>query len=220
MASRQTRSFGETPVYTARQMAALPGGRHDHVVATLRWLLPAMAFALLAVIVIWPLSSGQEFSFLLAKDKVAMSPDRLRIDKALYRGQTADRQRFEIRAAGAVQRSSAVPIVELMKLSAYLAQTQGPATVFAPSGRYDLDKNLLEVAGPVTVRSAAGYTLNSGTIHLSLTDRTIASDQPVSGTLPIGKFSGDRLRADVSGRVVVISGHVRLHITPAKGKGR
>jgi lipopolysaccharide export system protein LptC len=218
MASRQPSHFGATPIYTARQLAALPGGRQDHLVAVLRWLLPALAFALLAVIVIWPLSSGQEFSFLLAKDKVAMSPDRMRIDQALYRGQTADRQKFEIRAAGAVQRTSAVPIVELTKLSAYIAQTQGPATVSAPSGRYDLDKNLLEVDGPLTVLSAAGYSLTSGKISVSLTDRTIASDQPVSGVLPIGKFSGDRLRADAAGRVVVISGHVRMHITPARRK--
>jgi lipopolysaccharide export system protein LptC len=206
------------PCYTARQSRALPGGRYDAVVAVLRWLLPALALVLLAVIIIWPLSSAQEFSFLLAKDKVALSPDRLRIDNAIYRGETSDGKAFEIRAADAVQHSSSVPVVQLTRLSAYLADPSGPASVTAPTGRYEMDNDLLIVDGPVRVDSAAGYTLDAGKVIVSLVKRTVATDMPVTGTLPIGKFSGDSLHADISGRVVTIDGHVRLHIQPVAGK--
>ena len=204
--------------YTARQRRALPGGSHDRMVAVLRWMLPALALALLAAIIIWPLTHTQEFSFLLAKDKVALSPDRMRIDNAVYRGETADGKPFEIRAAGAVQRTSAVPVVELTRLSAYLGQSAGPVRVSAPSGSYDMHKDLLTVHGPVRVDSAAGYTMATGDIAVSLIDRTVDTVTPVSGTLPLGSFSSDRLSADVGGRVVTLDGRARLHIVPRAGK--
>ena len=102
---------------TARQYAARPGSRHDTVMTLLKWLLPALAVAVLATIVIWPLTKVNEFSFLLAKDKVGMAAERLRIDNAVYRGITEKGEAFVISAKGAVQRSSAVAIVELMPVS-------------------------------------------------------------------------------------------------------
>ena len=203
-------------VYTPRQLRALPGGAHDRLVALLRWLLPALALALLALLIILPMTSGREFSFLLAKDKVAMSPDRLRIDNALYRGETADGEPFEIRAADAVQRTSAVPVVELRKLSASLGTRDGPVRVSAPAGAYYMDKDLLVVRGPVQVASPTGYVIDNGDVRVSLIDRTIASDGSIRGLLPLGSFSADALRADIGGRNLVLSGRVRLHITPGR----
>ena len=64
--------------FTARQRAALPGSGYDRLVAVLKLALPLAAATLLGVIIIWPLTSVREFSFLLAKDKVGVSNDRLR----------------------------------------------------------------------------------------------------------------------------------------------
>lgn len=203
-------------VYTPRQLRALPGGAHDRLVALLRWLLPTLALALLALLIILPMTSGREFSFLLAKDKVAMSPDRLRIDNALYRGETADGEPFEIRAADAVQRTSAVPVVELRKLSASLGTRDGPVRVSAPAGAYYMDKDLLVVRGPVQVASPTGYVIDNGDVRVSLIDRTVASDGSIRGLLPLGSFSADALRADIGGRNLVLSGRVRLRITPGR----
>lgn len=202
--------------WTPRQRHALPGGWYDGLVAVLRWLLPLLALLILAAIVIWPVTHSQEFSFVLAKDKVAMSPDRLRIDNAVYRGETADGTPFVIRAGDAVQKSSAVPIVRLTRLSARLEEPEGPATVTAPAGRYEMDKDLLTVSGPVEVKSATGYSLATGDVRISLLDRTVDSLTPVSGALPVGTFSADRLHADVAGKTVVLEGRARLRIVPAK----
>jgi len=205
--------------YTERQLRALPGGGYDRWVGLLRWLLPVLALALLMVLVILPLASDREFSFLLAKDKVAMSPDRLRIDNALYRGETADGEPFEIRAADAVQRTSAVPIVELRKLTASLGTHDGPVRVSAPSGAYDMDNDLLRVHGPVTVTSPTGYVVDNGDVRVSLLKRTVASDGSIRGLLPLGTFSADALRADIGGRVVNLEGNVRMRITPGHRNG-
>ncbi len=195
-----------------RRQAALPGGRHDAVVTVLKVALPVSAVALLALIVVWPLMSAREFSFLLSKDKVAMANDRLRLDNAVYRGQTAKGQPFTIRAGGAVQHSSAVPIVELRSLDAVLQMDDGPARVTAPSGKYDMDNDKLNIAGPVKVDGSAGYSLDSQAVEVSLIDRTVKTDQPVSGRLPIGTFRSDRLRGDLGGKTMVLDGHAHLHI--------
>ncbi len=195
-----------------RQQAALPGGRYDTLVGVLKLALPASALALLALIVVWPLLSAREFSFLLSKDKVAMAGDRLRLDNAIYRGQTGKGQPFVIRAGGAVQHSSAVPIVELRSLDATLQMDDGPARVTAPSGQYDMDKDRLNIAGPVKVDGSAGYSLDSQGIEVSLIDRTVKTDEPVSGRLPIGTFRSDRLRGDLGGQTVILDGHAHLHI--------
>jgi lipopolysaccharide export system protein LptC len=198
-----------------RARAALPGGGWDRFVALVKIALPAAAFALLATIIVWPLTSAREFSFLLAKDKVAMSKERLRTDTAMYRGQTANGQPFEIRAGSAVQRSSAVPVIELSRLSADVTLADGPARVVAPSGRYEIDHDMLVIAGPVRLDSAAGYTLNGADVRVSLLDRTVVSDSPVTGTVPLGSFSGNSLRADIGGKRVRLGGGTHLHITPA-----
>jgi lipopolysaccharide export system protein LptC len=193
-----------------RARAALPGGGWDRFVALVKIALPAAAFALLATIIVWPLTSAREFSFLLAKDKVAMSKERLRTDTAMYRGQTANGQPFEIRAGSAVQRSSAVPVIELSRLSADVTLADGPARVVAPSGRYEIDHDMLVIAGPVRLDSAAGYTLNGADVRVSLLDRTVVSDSPVTGTVPLGSFSGNSLRADIGGKRVRLGGGTHL----------
>lgn len=203
---------------TQRQRAALPGSRHDTVMALLKWLLPALALAVLATIVIWPLTKVSEFSFLLAKDKVAMAAERLRIDNAVYRGETEKGEAFVISARGAVQRSSAVAIVELTALQATLAMVEGPAKVMAPSGRYFIETDRLQVAGPVRLDSAAGYTLDSATIDIDLNTREVTSAQPLTGTLPIGSFRAGNFKGDIQGRKLVLDGGTHLRIRQGAGR--
>lgn len=206
------------PTLTARQRLALPGSAHDRRMTRLKWLLPTLAGLLLAAIVIWPLSSVQEFSFLLAKDRVAVATERLRVDRALYRGETARGEAFVIEAQSALQKSSAVPEVDLKGLSASLDSREGLAKVTAPGGRYFLETDVLRVMGPVKLTSDAGYTVDTGTVDVNLDARTVMSREAVSGQLPIGSFSADRLSADVHGRVVVLEGRAHLRIKGRAGR--
>lgn len=203
---------------TRRQRAALPGSSRDTLFGVLRWLLPALALIVLASIIIVPLTKAREFSFLLAKDKVAMAAERMRIDNAVYRGETAKGEAFVISAAGAVQRSSAVPIVELKQLNAKLQLSDGPLTVTAPSGRYFLDADKLQIAGPVVLDSTSGFSLDSQQVDIDINARTVSTDTPVSGTLPLGTFRAGRMQADIRGRSVVLEGGAHLRIYQQGGR--
>lgn len=203
---------------TRRQRAALPGSRHDRVIGVLKWLLPLLAIAMLATIIVWPLAKAREFSFLLAKDNVARARERLRLDTAVYRGETMKGEAFTIIARSAVQRSSAVPVVELTAMSARLALSDGPATVVAPSGRYFLDEDRLQVTGPVTLDSTAGYSVDSASVDIDLATRKVTSDAPVTGTLPLGTFRAGRFAGDIQGQRLVLDGGVHLHSYGRRGK--
>src|SRR3546814_17313792 len=72
---------------TARQQAALPDGGYDRLVRTMKWLLPALAGVVGAAMLTWPVMGGHDFSFILAKDRVALATERLKITRAVYRGE-------------------------------------------------------------------------------------------------------------------------------------
>ncbi|MEI6485324.1 MAG: LPS export ABC transporter periplasmic protein LptC [Sphingomonadales bacterium] len=202
-----------------RMAAALPGSAHDRRMTALKFALPTAAFALGMAILIWPLVSGQEFSFLLAKDQVAVASERLRVDSAEYRGKTAAGEAFAISAGSAIQRTSADPVVEMTGLAARLDGKDGPATVNAPSGRYFLDEDRLEVAGPVKLRSDGGYTVDAETVEIDLKRRTVKTDDPVTGRLPMGSFRAARMTGDLAGKRVSLIGNVHLRIIQRGGKG-
>jgi lipopolysaccharide export system protein LptC len=185
----------------------------------LKWLLPAAAFLIGITILVWPLIGAQEFSFLLAKDQVAVAGERLRVNRAEYRGKTSAGEAFSISAGSAIQRSSAEPVVVLTALAARLDGKDGPATVSAPSGRYYLEEDRLDVAGPVKLRSDGGYTLDADTVTIDLKRRTVRTDAPVSGRLPMGNFRSNRMTGDLAGRRVSLVGNVHLRINQRGGRG-
>ncbi|WP_164156690.1 LPS export ABC transporter periplasmic protein LptC [Sandarakinorhabdus rubra] len=218
MASPPVSPAGLSPrLLSRRQQAALPGSPHDQRMAVLKWLLPAAALVIGLTILIWPLVAAQEFSFLLAKDQVALAPERLRVDRAQYRGKTGAGEAFTISADSALQRSSAVPVVELKALSAKLDGKDGPASVTAPSGQYFLDEDRLEVAGPVALRSDGGYSLDAETVFIDLKRRTVKTDAAVSGRLPMGSFRADRMSGDLAGKRVSLIGGAHLRINQRGG---
>ena len=95
----------------------LPGGPRDALVSAAKWVLPAASLALAAVLIVLPMLATQEFSFLLSKDSAARAGERMRMEEATYRGETARGEPFEIMAQSGVQKTSAVPVVVLTGIS-------------------------------------------------------------------------------------------------------
>ena len=203
----------------ARRRRALPGGARDRRVAFLKLALLATAALLTFALVLIPLTQSREFSFLLSKQSVAQAGERLRMEAAMYRGETSDGDPFEVSAADAVQRTSARPVVDLKGLEAKLTDEDGPVRVTAPAGAFDMTTDKLMVSGPVMLRSRRGWSLDSETVTVSLRDRTARTDLPVRGRVAVGAFSAGRAYGDVGGRRVVLEGGARLRITPGAGTG-
>ena len=202
-----------------RKRWAVPGGSHDRVIRWLRMILPMGIGALVAFMSIAPLTVAGEMSFVLDKNKVEVAKERLRVTEALYRGEDAKGQRFALHAGSAVQATSREPIVRLQDLSASLSAREGPALLRADRARYDMDNEAVMVDGPVTYQSADGYRLVTRDVNVDLKSRTLASQGPVEGRMPLGTFSGGRISANLPERIVRLTGRTRLHIVQGAARG-
>src|SRR3546814_6064202 len=109
---------------------------------------------------------------------------------------------FVLAAGSAVQRSSAEPIVQLDDLAAGIQLSDGPAKIAAPGGRYNMDSEKVALDGPITVRTASGYALDTKDATVDLQARTMASDGGVSGTPPQGTFRAHSMSANPENRTV------------------
>jgi lipopolysaccharide export system protein LptC len=197
-----------------RQLWAAPGSAHDHLVAVLRIVLPAAVGVVAAMMVFLPLTSGSEVSFVLDKNKVEVSKERLKVEAASYRGQDNKGQPFVLTAQSALQKSAADPIVDMQQLVAEMQLPNGIAKLQAPSGRFNPINQQVEVAGPITFDGPNGYSLKSNAATVDLKTKTMNGSSGVSGTVPQGTFSANTMSADLDNRSVELDGHVRLRIAP------
>jgi lipopolysaccharide export system protein LptC len=194
-----------------RQRWALPGGRHDRLIRAMRVVLPSIIGLLVAILAFSPFTGQQELSFVLNKDEVNLSRERLRVVEALYRGEDSKGRPFSLRAGSAVQKTSAQPVLDMTSLSGRISLQDGPASIIAQRGSYDLGKETMRVTGPLAVESP-GYDMVVSNVELSLKDRTMQSFGPVSGRTKVGTFHAGRLRADLDTRIIRLDGGVRLRI--------
>lgn len=203
-----------------RQTWAAPGSAHDRLIRILRVVLPVAIVVLVLLLTVAPLTVGRDISFVLAKDRVAMATERMRVSEAIYRGEDGKGQPFAIRAASAVQKTSADPVVQLSDLSARIALPDGPASIVAKTGRYDMAAQRVLIDGAVRFTTSGGYRLDTRDVAVDLETRRVASGGAVDGKMELGTFAADLMTADLTTHVVVLTGHARLHIDQRQSRGR
>ncbi|AXJ95393.1 MULTISPECIES: LPS export ABC transporter periplasmic protein LptC [unclassified Sphingomonas] len=199
---------------TARQQWAAPGSRHDRLIRILGTTLPIAIGVLAAFLVMAPLTAGSEVSFVLDKNKVEVAHERMKLQSATYRGLDDKGQAFRLDAGSAVQQSSSVPIVQINRMAADLQLTDGPATLRADKGNYDLNSEQLRVRGPIAVRAPNNYSLDTTDAVVDMKAKTVRSDGGVRGTVKQGTFSANSINANLDDRVVRLHGNARLRIVP------
>jgi lipopolysaccharide export system protein LptC len=199
-----------------RRHFALPGSQLDKTVKLLAVVLPALVGAIAAAMLIAPLGERGEVSFLLDRNKVDTAQDRLRVDDAMYRGRDDKGRPFALTAGGAVQRSAAVPVVELADLTARMQLSDGPAVLLAPAGRYNIQDQRVAVDGVVRFAAADGYRMAVRNVSIDLPSRTVTGAGGVQGAIPAGTFSANSIRADLDSRVLTLSGRARLRMVPGR----
>jgi lipopolysaccharide export system protein LptC len=203
----------------ARLRWAVKGSSHDVKIRVASAILPIAAAVLAAIMLFAPLASNRDVSFVLAKNNVAVARERLRITEALYRGEDSAGRAFQLRAGSAVQATSKDPIVKLSQLSAEINMIEGPASMHANGGRYDMDSETVNIEGPMVFKTADGYQVSARDVSLNLKTRQLNSGGMVDGRIPLGSFSAGRLHADLATHAVTLDGHAHLHIDQRGGRG-
>ncbi len=199
-----------------RQVFAAPGGSHDRMVRLLSMALPGLIGALVAVMVLAPLSPRGEISFLLDRTKVAMLNDRLRALGAMYRGEDDRGRAFSVTAGSAVQHSARLQVIEMHDVTARMLLDDGPAILVAESGLYDFGRQDITVPGAVNIQTADGYRMVTQGASIELDHRRLVSHGQVEGRIPTGTFSADHFEADLDSRNIRLDGHAHLRMVPGK----
>lgn len=195
-----------------KQRWAVPGSSHDKIVRLAKIGLPAAVGVVIAFLAMAPLDQHGDVSFVLDKKKVENAPERMRVEKASYVGEDNRGQKFQIEANRALQRSSDEPVVDIWGMLARFGLSNGPVTVAANQGRYNLDEQKVAVQGPVSVAGPEGEQLVTRDVTVDLKQNLVTSDGGVTGRTELGEFQADSLRADLDGRTVVLDGRARLKI--------
>jgi len=194
------------------QSWAEPGSRHDRLVRLLKIALPVAVGIIAAIFLTLPLAKQQEVSFILDKKDVSRAPERMKIESARYTGTDNEGQPFVLLANRAVQQTSEVPIVDIRGMLARLGLKEGPATIQALQGRYDLDKQEVAVNGPVRVSGPEGEQLLTRDVLVDLKDRQVRSTGQISGRMPVGSFNANSMSADLASKQVALNGGVTGHV--------
>lgn len=195
-----------------RQRWAVPGGSHDRVIRFAKIALPSAVGVVIAFLAMAPLDKSGDVSFILDKKQVENAPERMRVEQARYTGEDNRGQKFQIVANRALQRTSEVPIVDIWGMLARFGLSQGPVTVAANKGRYNLDEQKVTVQGPVKVAGPDGEQLVTRDVTVDLRQNVMTSRGGVAGRMELGQFEAGRLRADLNDRTVVLDGGARLKI--------
>jgi lipopolysaccharide export system protein LptC len=199
-----------------RRAFAAPGGFHDRLVHFLSRALPIGIGVVAAVMILSPLSPRGEISFLLDRNKVAVTSERLRVDNAMYRGKDDQNRPFSVTAGSAVQAKASEPVVRMENLVARMLLADGPAELTARNGSYDFRAEQVQINGPVDFRTADGYRMLTDGVSIDLKGQRIVGSGGVSGAIPAGTFSADRLIANLTERTVMLDGNARLRMEPGK----
>jgi lipopolysaccharide export system protein LptC len=199
-----------------RRAFAAPGSPLDRAVRVLAVALPAAVGAVVAAMLIAPLSPRGEVSFILDRNKVDVADERLRVDNAMYRGSDNRGRPFSLSAGEAVQASASIPVVRLQDLTARMLLSEGPAVLSAAAGRYDIERQNVMIDGMVNFVAADGYRLSARGVSVSLPERSLLGQGQVEGSVPAGTFRADGIRADLDARTVTLEGNARLRMVPGQ----
>ena len=192
-------------------------GRYSGFVGLMRYVLPAMAAALLGLVVAWPLVTGGEEGVHIPLTEDPEIDGRLTMVNASYQGTDAKNRPFAVRGAEAFQPERDSPIVHLSEIEADIfgdPARSGLLALTANEGTYQRDAEQLDLSGDVTVRSEAGHEFRTSKAHVDLPAGTAKGDEPVSGTGPHGLLDAGNFALRDRGEVMTFGGRVRMTLYP------
>jgi len=97
-------------------------------------------------------------------------------------------------------------------MNAQIQLDGGPARLQADRAQYQMERDHVNVIGPITFTAADGYRMQTRDVNVDLRARTMRSRGAVEGQMPLGRFTADQLQVNLPDRRVVLSGRARLHI--------
>lgn len=195
------------------------GGRHSRRVDRLRFLLPAMALLLLAIVIAWPWFGGGYHGLIVPVFKSAADygSDAMRMAKPRYVGKTKASEAYEVTASSAFLDPTDPDRIHLDQLRAVLEQTDdAPVYLRADEGIYLREGDLLELNGDLELTFGDGYRFTTESADVDLGRGHVTGTQPINGEGPAGTLAADAFDIEDGGKRLRFEGRVQVTIRPGR----
>ncbi|UUX51759.1 LPS export ABC transporter periplasmic protein LptC [Nisaea acidiphila] len=194
--------------------------RASRLVVLMKLILPALALAIVALIVSWPQLIPDHTKFRLgdqARSVLASATDGLSMDQPRYVGVDEEQRPYEITAERASQDNPDSDRLDLVAPQADLAVNQEEwLALSATAGIYDKKKKTIDLSGGVTVFHDRGYTVSSDSARVLLDEGMATSDDPVSAHGQSGTATGEGFRIYNRGERIVFTGKSKVVLYPSQ----
>lgn len=182
--------------------------RYSRFVGLMKVVLPAVAAALLGLLVVWPrLSPQSEVATVGFVRPDTARVDNLSVRNPKYYGTDEKNLPFTVTADVATQLDPKNLVVTLEKPAADLVRGDGTGMVIdANLGFYRQNNDTLDLMGHVDLYRDDGYELHTESARILIGKGNASGDQPVTGQGPAGQLSGEGFTMTDRGRVITFTG--------------
>jgi lipopolysaccharide export system protein LptC len=204
------------------RIGALPRRRRtafgrSRIVATMKYLLPGLAFALLVLVAVWPRLHPDEERFRI--DLVAVGPaggTKPQVLNPRLQGIDSAARPFQITANIGSRidvESSEGEIYDLTNPKADIVLSDGTwVALTATYGRYESRNNTLFLTGNVNLFHDQGYEFLTESAQVDLETSTASGDVPVKGQGPFGVLDAKGFRVLDAGERILFIGPANLTV--------
>lgn len=206
--------------WEAREIASPgDGATYSRFVRIMKFALPLIAFALLAVMIAWPGIISQDESFTITFSSASRVDDDLRMVSPRFTGSDERGRPYFITADTAIQHVEDRNRVTLDRIQADMTLLNDAWVILtAPTGELRTDTKRLQLSGPIDLFSDRGYEFHAREALIDFTAGRIVSDEPVDGQGPFGLLAANAMEVTDGGERVMFSQGVRVTLMPEQGR--
>jgi lipopolysaccharide export system protein LptC len=191
--------------------------RSSRTVELLRYILPAIALALVALVVLWPQligGAGGLIAPIFANAEIE-GADVMLMHNPRYVGQTKDAEPYELTAASAYIDPKRPNRVHLDRLAAELAAaSKRDVNLVALKGLYNRSADKLDLDGDIELTTSDGYRFETQSARIDLQSGQVVGNQPIQGFGPTGTLSAERFEIRDGGDLLRFEGRVKVTLPP------
>ena len=171
-------------------------------------LLPALATALILLVVVWPQLSPQDDRFRISVSSISLEQaDNLTMLNPRFDGIDERSRPYSVTADLAIQDNANDNLVDLELPKADVTLEDGTwLAIMAKSGRYHREDETVDLMGDVIVFHDEGFEVKTDFAHINLVDGTAEGDQPVEAHGPIGMLNSEGFRVEDEGERIFFTG--------------
>jgi lipopolysaccharide export system protein LptC len=190
--------------------------RHSTLVRRLKYILPALALA--GVAVFWGTARiiPGDLAALVAVAGIDEKSNSVIMQAPHISGFEGTRRAYDVKAGSAVQSLDDPKVVTFKQIDGRFGlEENGTATVTAATGVYNGNNNTLELTEGISMTTTSGYAARFNDAAIDLANGTLITDRPVELSTSEGSLRADSVEVLERGKRVIFRGGVSVTYLPA-----